>query len=88
MSEPSAWPKMSKTIKKPHVKKYIRGKRLTFLELCAAIDRFEYVFDRDKPQHFAWMGSRPLFSLRQACHAGSIYAAILNPNYKEKPNVK
>ena len=65
-------------------RKFIKGRRLTFIEAMYAVDCSEYVFDGDKPQHPGWIISWPLRVLRDRCRRGWIYEAIRNPEYKER----
>lgn len=55
---------------------------LSAMDAVDAILCGRYVFHWDEPQHPAWLGSWPLYLIRQAAATGALFEAKINPEYK------
>ena len=64
-------------------KKYIKGQPLTVFWLAKAVNENKYVMMRDKPQHAGWIRSMQFGTLLAYLKRGSLFEAILNPDYRE-----
>ena len=64
-------------------RKFTKGQPLTIFWLAKAVNSNEYVMMRDKPQHAGWIRSMQLGTILAYIEAGSLFEAILNPDYRE-----
>lgn len=65
-------------------RKYVKGERMTFEAVAAALCAGRYVFQHDRPQHPSWLGSMSFFLIRQMAHGGAFCEALINPDYVER----
>jgi len=65
------------------VRKYLRGERLDTLEAAKIVLNGQYVFLYDRPCHPGFLRSVRVDTLDWFCRTNRLFAAILNPDYKE-----
>ena len=65
------------------VRKYRKGAHPMWIgEVIEAVKAREYMFLRDRPIHWAWVGNMPLMVVSGACRDKAIYPAIITEEWK------
>ena len=64
-------------------KKFTKGQPLTIFWLAKAVNSNKYIFMRDQPKHAGWIRSMQLGTILAYIEVGSLFEAILNPDYRE-----